>query len=110
MSPSARAPAEEGARSRAREAATPKSQHKEVNEEMRGSLFPSIVGFVGDAELHGQPCPPQMLPLSSHGSVPEVIDSSWWEMNTDTAPREMLKKSISVRMRRAWDHLALAVL
>lgn len=83
MSPLARAPAGEGAQSPAGEAVAAQSECMGVNMEIRGSLFPCFVGFVGHAELQGKSCPPQMLLLSSHGSIPEVINSSRWEMNAE---------------------------
>lgn len=81
MSPSVSASAEEGVRSRARQAVSRKSQHTGVNNETSGSFFTSAVGSVGDAELRRQRCPPWvLLALSPHRSLPKMNECSGWEV------------------------------
>lgn len=110
MSPSTRAPAEEEAQSCAGKAATPKSQHLGVDKEIRGSLFPSTVGFVGDAELQRQPCPPRDVAVVFSWESPRGDLQFMAGDECRHCSKRNAEKVISVRMRRDWDHLALTVL
>lgn len=77
MSPLARAPAGEGAQSPAGEAVAAQSECMGVNMEIRGSLFPCFVGFVGHAELQGKSCPLDKMLLVDKTTDVAVVFS--WE-------------------------------